>query len=41
VTTLHGVPAPAILAMIEQHVHAFIGDTPAGDDVTMLALTRL
>jgi sigma-B regulation protein RsbU (phosphoserine phosphatase) len=41
VTQLHGAPAPMILAMIEQHVHAFIGDTPAGDDVTMLALTRL
>jgi serine phosphatase RsbU (regulator of sigma subunit) len=41
VTTLHGVPAPVILATIEQHVHAFIGETPAGDDVTMLALTRL
>lgn len=41
VTTLHGTPAPRILEMIEAHVHTFMGDTPAGDDVTMLALTRL
>ena len=41
VTTLHGTPAPQILEMIEAHVHAFMGETPAGDDVTMLALTRL
>ena len=40
-TQFHGAPAPMILAMIENHVHTFIGDTPAGDDVTMLALTRL
>lgn len=41
VTTLHGVAAPAILETIEAYVHAFMGDAPAGDDVTMLALTRL
>ncbi len=41
VTQFHGAPAPMILAMIENHVNAYTGDTPAGDDVTMLALTRL
>lgn len=41
VTTLHGTPAPRILETIEAHVRAFVGDAPAGDDITMLALTRL
>ncbi len=41
VTTLHGVPAPRILERIEEKVRAFVGDAPAGDDVTMMALTRL
>ena len=41
VTTLHGTPAPRILETIEAHVREFIGEAPAGDDVTMLALTRL
>lgn len=41
VTTLHGTPAPQILETIEAHVHAFMGEAPAGDDVTMLALSRL
>jgi serine phosphatase RsbU (regulator of sigma subunit) len=39
-TPLHGTRAGALLDSIEKHVQQFIGDTPAGDDVTMLALTR-
>jgi phosphoserine phosphatase RsbU/P len=38
--TLHHTPAPQILRSIEQRVLAFSGSTPAGDDVTMLALAR-
>ncbi|HEX2121165.1 MAG TPA: SpoIIE family protein phosphatase [Thermoanaerobaculia bacterium] len=38
---LHGAPAPRLLEAIESHVRRFAGDTPAGDDVTMLALTRV
>ena len=41
VQTLHGEPASKILDAIETHVRAFAGDTPAGDDVTLLALTRV
>jgi len=41
VTTLHGVAAPAILETIEDFVREFAGEAPAGDDVTMLALSRL
>src|SRR5581483_5567167 len=41
VSKLHKAPAAKILAAIDEHVHAHIGDTPPGDDVTMLALTRL
>jgi serine phosphatase RsbU (regulator of sigma subunit) len=41
VSTLHGTAAPEILERIDDHVQAFIGATPANDDVTMLALTRL
>lgn len=41
VTPMHGQAAPAILERIAAHVRAFAGDTPAGDDVTMLALTRI
>ena len=37
---LHRAPAARILSAIEEHVHAHIGETPPGDDVTMLALTR-
>ena len=33
--------APEILDIIDEHVRAHIGNLPAGDDVTMLALTRL
>ncbi|HVG25702.1 MAG TPA: SpoIIE family protein phosphatase [Thermoanaerobaculia bacterium] len=40
VRTLHAAPAPRILESIEAHVREFVGDAPAGDDVTMLALTR-
>lgn len=38
---LHGSPAPHILAVIEREVQSFIGDVPAGDDVTLLAFTRI
>jgi sigma-B regulation protein RsbU (phosphoserine phosphatase) len=36
----HRADASRILAAIDDHVHAYVGDTPAGDDVTMLAVTR-
>lgn len=39
-TPLHGTRAGALLDSIEKYVQTFIGDTPNGDDVTMLALTR-
>jgi serine phosphatase RsbU (regulator of sigma subunit)/pSer/pThr/pTyr-binding forkhead associated (FHA) protein len=39
--TLHGASAPQILETIEKCVQEFIGETPAGDDVTMLAVTRM
>jgi serine phosphatase RsbU (regulator of sigma subunit)/pSer/pThr/pTyr-binding forkhead associated (FHA) protein len=39
--TMHGSDAGAILDTIDTHVHEFIGEVPAGDDVTMLAMTRL
>jgi len=38
--TFHGASASKILATIDEHVHAYVGETPAGDDVTMIALTR-
>jgi serine phosphatase RsbU (regulator of sigma subunit)/pSer/pThr/pTyr-binding forkhead associated (FHA) protein len=38
--TMHGTEARGILELIDTHVHEFIGDVPAGDDVTMLAMTR-
>ncbi|HUP62218.1 MAG TPA: SpoIIE family protein phosphatase [Thermoanaerobaculia bacterium] len=41
VTALHGIPAPRILETIDSHVQTFMGTAPAGDDVTMLALTRV
>jgi sigma-B regulation protein RsbU (phosphoserine phosphatase) len=41
VETLHGAPAPSILAAIETHVHTFCGSAASTDDVTMMALTRL
>ena len=37
----HRADASRILAAIDEHVLAFAGNTPAGDDVTMLAVTRL
>ena len=37
---LYRANASKILAAVDEHVHAYIGDTPAGDDVTMIALTR-
>ena len=37
---LHCADATKILAAVDEHVHAYIGDTPPGDDVTMLAVTR-
>jgi len=40
-STLHGMHAPEILDTIESCVHDYVGNTPAGDDVTMLALTRV
>jgi len=39
--TMHGSEADAILETIDTHVHEFMGEVPAGDDVTMLAMTRL
>ncbi|MDQ3282369.1 MAG: SpoIIE family protein phosphatase [Acidobacteriota bacterium] len=41
VSTLHGTPAPEVLATIESHVQSFVGTAAAADDVTMMALTRL
>jgi serine phosphatase RsbU (regulator of sigma subunit) len=41
VASMHGTTATVILATIEKRVREFVGDAPAGDDITMLALTRL
>jgi phosphoserine phosphatase RsbU/P len=38
--SMHGSEAASILDRIDKHVHDFIGEVPAGDDVTMLAMTR-
>ena len=38
--TMHNLEAEAILDRIDTHVHEYIGEVPAGDDVTMLAMTR-
>jgi sigma-B regulation protein RsbU (phosphoserine phosphatase) len=38
VERLHGTRATQILEMIETHVQSFVGNAPAADDVTMLAL---
>jgi serine phosphatase RsbU (regulator of sigma subunit) len=38
--TLHGKDADSLLQTIDMRVHEFVGDIPAGDDVTMLAFTR-
>lgn len=40
-STFHGRPAWALLDTIASRVREFAGDTPAGDDVTMLALARV
>jgi len=40
-TTFHGTPAATILDSIDKYVQTFTCDAPAGDDVTMLALTRM
>jgi len=37
---LRGADALKLLAAIDEHVHAYLGDAPPGDDVTMLAFTR-
>jgi phosphoserine phosphatase RsbU/P len=37
----HGMPAPGLLQTIEESVRQYVGDAPPGDDITMLALTRL
>jgi sigma-B regulation protein RsbU (phosphoserine phosphatase) len=37
---MHGAGAARILETIDERVRAHTGDVPAGDDVTMLALTR-
>jgi sigma-B regulation protein RsbU (phosphoserine phosphatase) len=41
VSTMHGAHASKILDAIEHHVQTFIGDAPAADDVTLMALTRM
>jgi len=38
--TFHGSAAATILEIIDKQVQTFTRDAPAGDDVTMLALTR-
>jgi sigma-B regulation protein RsbU (phosphoserine phosphatase) len=38
--SLHCENAARMLTAIEEHVNRHIGDAPAGDDVTMLAVTR-
>lgn len=40
VRQLHCADSTDILTLIEQHVEKHIGDAPAGDDITMLAVTR-
>jgi serine phosphatase RsbU (regulator of sigma subunit) len=37
---LHGTQATALLDAIEKHVQGYVGATPMGDDVTILAITR-
>ena len=39
--SMHSSEASAILDRIDTYVAEYIGDVPAGDDVTMLAMTRL
>ncbi|HEX7828749.1 MAG TPA: hypothetical protein VF787_03800, partial [Thermoanaerobaculia bacterium] len=40
IASMHGAHATAILESIETHVQRFIGDAPAADDVTLMAVTR-
>ena len=37
---MHGCDPVGLLATIDAQVNDYIGDAPAGDDVTMLALSR-
>jgi sigma-B regulation protein RsbU (phosphoserine phosphatase) len=37
---MHRMPAPHLVATIEREVQLHIGDVPAGDDVTLLSITR-
>ena len=39
--TMHGTEAGRLLETIDERVRLHIGDVPAGDDVTMLAVTRV
>jgi serine phosphatase RsbU (regulator of sigma subunit) len=39
--TLHGRDASSLLDIVAARVHDYIGDVPAGDDVTMLAFARV
>ncbi len=39
-STMYGNDAVRLLDAIDTRVHEYIGDAPAGDDVTMLAVTR-
>ena len=39
--TMHGSAAASILEAIDARVLTHTGDVPAGDDVTMLAVTRV
>ena len=36
----HGAPAPELLAAVDPHVQAFVGDTALSDDLTMFVITR-
>ena len=38
--SMHGCDPAGLLATIDAQVNVYIGDAPAGDDVTMLALSR-
>ena len=38
--SMHGCDPAKILATIDGHVRQYVGDAPAADDVTMLAVTR-
>ena len=38
--TFHGHTAESLLDTVATRVHDYLGDVPAGDDVTMLAVSR-